>query len=562
MDDGRAVQWTEIDGVAVVHGRDTGPLRASLVFRIGKVDEYLHANGITHLAEHLALFTLGQAPHYQNGSVRSAVTSFDTMGDAGQVIGFLAGICSALSSLPTDRIQSEVRVLEVEAGQRGRGPVDSLFTWRYGASDAGLWGFEEYVTHHVAAESLQAWASHVFTRGNCVLVLSGPPPEGLRLLLPQGGRIPPPALQPVLPQLPAQFQIGRPEICGLATVPRGVAAAAYAFLLRRRLVERLRIDLAVSYSPQVDYDPHDGDVAHVLVRADIHPDHVAAAAAGFHAVVCELADTGPTPQEVAEYVAESRQMRSMPETVGLAMYEAMSLLLGGRTTPYDSFWDELDALTPEQVRAPAVEVRDSMLYGVPNETSLPVDAVAVAPTSSLEEPVTGRRLTSLDTAAQGGSLVISPAGMTQTWPDGTSTTVRFSTCRATLAWPDGRRVLIGPDATAVTLEPTMWDDGRPVVGTIDRATAAVLVPMPERPVDDVPQPTKPSPAAGAPGRRQGHIVLLGALLVILLGLVAFLFFAAGPNDSSSVPGTLLRFLGLGAFLALFVSRGRKPKRRR
>ena len=75
------VGWTEIDGVPVVHGDEPGPLRASLIFRVGRTDEYLHANGITHLAEHLALYALGQPPHYQNGSVRTSVTSFASIGN-------------------------------------------------------------------------------------------------------------------------------------------------------------------------------------------------------------------------------------------------------------------------------------------------------------------------------------------------------------------------------------------------------------------------------------------------------------------------------------------------
>ena len=427
------VAWTEIDGVNVVHGDELGPLRASLVFRIGKTDEYLHANGLTHLAEHLALFALGQPPHYQNGAVRTCVTSFDTIGDPEQVVTFVRGVCESLGRLDGERLEAETRVLEVEAQQRGRGLSSVMFLWRYGAGGPGLWGFDEYAVRTATAESVQMWADHVFRVGNAALVLSGPPPAGLRMPLAAGQRLHVPALEPLLPRTPAQFRVDRPQVGGLAAVRRSVAASMYSDLLRRRLVERLRRDLAVSYSPTAEYDRYDAETAHVLVEADVHPDHLAAAAEALHGVVDEMADDGVAEAEITASLDEARRSRELADSGTRAYVEALGWLLSGERTSWDAFWDETQALTPDQLLAPAQQARDDMLYAVPSGSELDVDQVALAPRSSLEPELGGDFLTPTQEAPAGSRLAASAEGVERIWPDGTRSTVRYDNCRAALA---------------------------------------------------------------------------------------------------------------------------------
>jgi hypothetical protein len=471
------VRWTEVDGVQVVHADEPGPLRASLAFRIGKTDEYLHANGITHIAEHLALFALGQPPHYQNGSVRTCFTTFDTVGDEQQVVDFVSGVCEALSRLDGERLDSETRVLEVEARQRGRSMAHLLYQWRYGAGGPGLWGFDEYAIHTASPSSVQLWADQVFRAGNAVLILSAAPPAGLRVPLPPGGWLPVPALAPVLPETPAQLLVERPSIGGLAVVDRTVAASAATQLLGRRLVERLRRDLAVSYSPAAEYDRYDAETAHVLIEADIHPDHLDAATAALHAVVEDLAVNGVTEAELAGYLDESRRsLVGLSTSGGMAYVEALAWLLSGERTPWDAHWAETEALTPADLVAPAVQMRDSMLYAVPSGSQL--DDVPRAPMSSVQPELAGTPLTRTEEAAPGSQLFESPEGVEHRWADGTRVTVRYDTCRATLAWPSGSRVLIGPDGTAVAVEPRAWIESRRLIGHIDDATRHVLVGMP------------------------------------------------------------------------------------
>jgi hypothetical protein len=518
------VTWTEVDGVSVVHGHEPGPLRGSLAFRIGKTDEYLHANGITHLAEHLALHALGQPPHYQNGSVRTCITTFDTVGDDEQVISFFSGTCEALVRLDAERLEAERRILQVEAQQRGFGLSSQLFSWRYGAGGPGLWGFEEYAVLGASAEAIQTWADYVFRAQNAVLVLSGPPPAGLRLPLPPGVRIPVPELSPMLPHTPARFSTGRPQVGGLATLSRSVSATAYADLLGRRLVDRLRRELAVSYAPWVEYDRYDAAQAHLLVTADVHPDHLAAATAALVGVVEEMAEEGVTEQELAGLRVERHTSLAVADTAACALVEAFTWLLSGERTPWDAFEAEADALVPDDLLAPAREARDGMLYAVPQGVSLDMDRIVEAPSTSLEPELHGSSLTPSMAAPSGATMSVSDDGVERTWPDGTRSTVRYRTCRAVLAYPSGARVLIGPDATAVAIEPSEWIEARTVISAVDAATAGVVVPMPEPVEADA--STVQAPAAAVSPTPQWSLLFLA--VVCLVGGAAAALMATSP----------------------------------
>jgi zinc protease len=547
------VIWTEIDGVPVVHVDEPGPLVASLVFRVGKTDEYLHANGITHIAEHLALFALGQPPHYQNGSVRTSITTFDTTGDAEQVTTFLTGICTALGALDGSRLEAERRVLEVEAQQRGGALTSALYTWRYGAQGPGLWSFEEYAVLGTSIESVQSWADYVFRAENAVLLLSGPPPAGLRLPLRRGPRIPPPRLEPLLPQTPAQFRSGYPQIGALAALPRTVASSAYAELLRRRLVDRLRRDLAVSYSPTVEYDRYDRDLAHLIILADLHPDHVATAASALVDVVDELADQPVLDAEVAEMIAEGRKLREQTPPIGRAYIEAMNLAIGGERKPWDEFQSAFAALQPSDLLELGRAARDGMLYAVPAGAVLDETTIVTAPGSSLEPELEGAALTPSVSAAPGLRLTASPEGV-QVTTDGARATVRYATCRATLAWPSGRRVLIGPDATFVTVEPSTWLESGRLVSEIDASTSAVLVAMPAQP-DAGPAP--------APVPTRAWMARLFLALISLAGGFGMALAATDPTaeDVRAVLFPLAAFfILLGAWLLRGALRDRRRRR--
>jgi hypothetical protein len=492
------VRWTQIDGVNVAWSDQPGPLRASLIFRIGTADESLSVNGITHLVEHLALFPLGQQPHYQNGAVRTSLTSFDTAGDPAEVSTFLAGVCASLGALPADRLAMERRVVETEASRRPGGTFTSALGWRYGPNGPGLWSAEEFALQTVDAPALQAWADQVFTCDNAVLVLSGPPPASLRLPLRSRGRLTVPPLVDMLPTTPAWFEHSWPDVGMLTVLPRSSAAVAYTYALQRDLVENLRIRLGMAYSPTVDYEPYDANTALVFARADAHRDHLEQVAQVVAGTVTALAERGPSAHHMQEYRDTAVKQYSLPgAALSAALYEATDLLLSGTYTPIGEIRARLEAMTDADVAEAARAARDGLLYALPQGVTLPVDRAVRAPQYSIEPPVTGHRLQPLGATVTGPpELVASTEGLTLDQGEGRRSTVRFASCRVNLAWPDGRRVIVSPEGISLTIEPTLWQSGKDIVELIDRSTAHVRVTRPAREDGTIPKP--PAPTAPSP----------------------------------------------------------------
>ncbi|RIV38049.1 hypothetical protein [Micromonospora radicis] len=73
-------------------------------------------------------------------------------------------------------------------------------------------------------------------------------------------------------------------------------------------------------------------------------------------------------------------------------------------------------------------------------------------------------------------------------PDG-RTTVRYADCHLLLAWPDGARQLIGPDAIVLHVEPTLFDVTPAATRLIDAAVPADRqITLPPRDPDEIPRP--------------------------------------------------------------------------
>lgn len=491
--EGSGVRWTQVDGVNVAWGVDPGPLRASLVVRIGKADERLHLNGITHLAEHLAVAPLGRPPHDPDGAVRSSLSVIDAVGEPDEVGTFLTAVCTSLGALPVERLVVERRALEAEGTRRRAGTEAATLVRRFGPNGPGLWGAEEHAVHTVDGVTVQAWADQVFTRENAVLVLSGAPPAGLSLPLRSRGRLSVPPLVDLPSRTPGWFEHPELDVGALAVLPHTPASSVYAAVLERELVEVLRRRLAIAHAPTVRYEPYDGTSALVHVRADGRRHHLDEVADAVAATVVSLAERGPSPERMREHREGERLQAELPgASFSAAWHEATSFLLSGVHVPIGEMRARAAAVTDAEVVSVARWARDSLLYALPPGTTLPVDLVPRAPEPASVPSVQGQRLAPLgDPRPDAPSLVVSPDGLTLHGGDGRASTVRFATCRAALAWPDGRRVLVAPDGVVVAVEPTLWQSGEVLVDLVDAATAHVRVPQPARTAAAVPSPPEP-----------------------------------------------------------------------
>lgn len=528
VDHDAQLHWTEVDGVPTVWAEDRGPLRASLMFRVGKADEQLPTNGITHLVEHLALYRLGQQPHYQNGSVRTSITSFDSVGEIDEVTSFLTGVCEGLTDLPTDRREAELRVLETEASRRANSTFTAALTWRYGPAGPGLWTYDEFAGATADDVMLQSWSDRMFSRDNAVLVLTGPPPVGLRLPLRDGARQVPPALVDVLAHNPAWFSHGFGDVAALAPLSRSAAALAYVDALQHRLVEQLRFELGVAYSPKVDYDPYDRRTALVFARTDAHADHLQAVADVLTSSIDHLSDHGPDPALLHRYRARTiARFTAEDAASSLALYVGMDLLLTGERISVAAHTEDVAVMTDADVSAAAREAQSRMLYGMPENVGLPSGRAWQVPSWSTEPRVVGRGIQPFD--MQHGQLTLASDGLTLDMGEGRVATTRFATCRAVLAWPDGRRVLISPEAVSVTIEPTLWRDGDAVVAAIDDSTADRRIPMPAR-------TTTPAPAPANTQYRGLGRILLASLGVGMVAVSIGAFFDT--SRPANIPTTI------------------------
>ena len=239
------MHWKEIDGVATLTvdaGLVPGPLRGCLAFGSGIVDESLHNRGINHVVEHLALHgSDAQSARLINGSVDTLMTRFWVAGTPEQVAGFLEFVTGNLAALPLDRLDDELRVMQIEANGRVRSPFGGDLEERFGPRGGGLCNWAEIGFRTLDRDDVAAWARARFTAANAVLWCSGPLPAGLSLAsLPAGPKVSGPRCPE--PRTPARVLVPLDRspvgVSFLAEASWTTAAAAEA--IRQEAFDRLR----------------------------------------------------------------------------------------------------------------------------------------------------------------------------------------------------------------------------------------------------------------------------------------------------------------------------------
>jgi hypothetical protein len=230
-------------------GRPT--LAARLMFRFGMADEAITESGWQHLLEHASLDSLGRGGRVDiNGNVGLLETGFDFHGDPAGVVEHLGRLVEWLAAPRLDRLDHERGVLRAESDLRGTTPFGRALSWRYGARGPGLASYLEPGLGRATPEALADRAARVFVRDNAVLVLDGPPPEGLSIDLPPGALLPVPVATPVETD-PAGYE----DVSGIvfsSTVPRDGDMWIGVQVLQRVLTERLRHGAGVACTRALD----------------------------------------------------------------------------------------------------------------------------------------------------------------------------------------------------------------------------------------------------------------------------------------------------------------------
>jgi zinc protease len=496
----------EVDGVPAVLAPVSGPTHAGLVFRVGTADEPLPRRGITRLVQHLVT----DGP----GTTGPEHTYFHVQGSAVEITEFLTGVCAALRDPPADRLDAVREQLLSTQPDR-----DPLPMWRHGARGFGVASYPEWALAGLTEQHLRDWLARYFTRENAALWVAGDEiPEGLRLDLPAGERQPAPTAVTALPATPAWFS-GTAGAAGWDTVVRREPrAAVFANVLERRMLHDLRLD-GIAGQARTEYVPRSDGTARIVAAidapagADIPADQRQAVLGGLVDVLAAMRAGQIDPDEVAAVVKQTCQGLRESESRGARLPgQAFNLLAGRDVQTLDEALAEVRAVTVDDVAEVATAAYGAGLLMTPPGSTAGWAGYAAAPVMS-DTVLTGRA--HRGRKDRGLRLISGDEGVSVTG-DGQIATVRWDSCAALLAWPDGGRQLIGHDAVVARIEPTLYRDAGRVVAEVDaRIPERLRIDMPARDRDRIPQPQPP--ARRDHGRTTAVLILFAVLAVFFAG---------------------------------------------
>jgi zinc protease len=547
----REVNVTALNGVPVVWTETPGPLRATLMFRVGRADEHLPWSGITHLVEHLALFQLGPTQRYEfNGAVTSNRTMFYATGTPAEIVTFLGLVTTALGNLPLDRVETEKTVLLAEASSRSMSAGDFMFSLRFGTRGNGLHRYREFGLHHVSPAWISGWAARYFNRDNAVLWLSGPPPSDLSLVLPTGQRMVEAAVQPLALSLPAYAQapVGGAGVSMVA--PRSTPLAMATNIAAARLLKRLRFDKGIAYSVLGGYFPMDREQAHVSLWTDAQPGHASAVLNDTVQTMYGISSAGPTAEELATDVDTNARSFDR-EGAALAWLDRTAVrMLNGEPVqrPADLLAD-MQTVTPTTARDAMAQALKTAIYLGPDDVSTPPGINTYVPTFVNEVQGQSLRHVHARLWRHPPTLIVTSDGVTLSINVAEKITVRYDACEALLQYHDHGITLVGFDGSSLPINPKEWPQGIVAIQQVMKFIPADrIVPMPPAESTAVavrlPENTKGKASALRTISPPRVIALVGFVLVA----VALVWFAIFGNISGFGSGPRLLSIVLWAVL--------------
>lgn len=549
------VQSATIDGVETFWTDVVRPTTtATLVFRAGMADETLITSGWLHLLEHLAVHGRDTPTLSVNASVGLLQTRFDLAGPASEVAAALSDLTAWFAEPDLSKAHDEARVLRAESEWRGTSPAAAAMLERFGAAGPGLSGHSEPGLSRAHPAALHALCRKYFTAGNAVLALSSPPPADLRLHLRHGFRmVAPPAIELPGPK-PAAYAHGKDGVVASGIVPRTAAATILPNVLQRAFHEKLRNVEGAAYAPWATYEPVDEERAVIVAGSDFRQE--------LHPRLMELTrsalDVARNPEWLSRALqdlkASHRQAHADPRAAeGLAVRAAYQALRGQPIQPWEDVLEEIEAISPSELAELVTTFHQTLLLGVPGRipwnNELPLNQME---TGSVVEGASQRSRAFL---ADKGNLTVGREGVSISSPAVTRT-VRFQDLEGMYAYADGARMLVRRDGWFITVEPKLWNDGERAVAAIDAAVPQQLVlPMPSRPAEQVPQP--PTLATQFKHLHPTFRKWLFIAIYLVL-LVVTLYFAIRYDFLSSLAGPMVALAAAG----LLAERGQRKREER
>lgn len=471
-----ALHETVVDGIQTFWV-DTGPpFVATLMFRVGIADEALAERGITHLVEHLALSPLRDVAHPFNGSVAIDMTTFWAAGSIEDVVAFMARLADHLANLPTDRLEIEAGVLIAEGRDFQRTSHANMLSARFGPHGPGLIAYPEFGLRRLGADNARRWAVDWFTAQNAVLLLTGPPPEAMRLPLATGTR-----RTSAMPPDRYWFDAGGParienQTAGFAVGTfgdRSMPLLMAGQVVAMRAQEAVRHELGRVYSVAHDYLPLTADEAYLYWGADSDPQHAAEVTKAFGEILDGVIATGPTRAELDRLIAMARQIDVMdPNSVAHVALQRRGFAALHGHPQYDR--DELEEL---MLSTSAQDVAAALAASMERAMAVAVDAVDIGFVDAeghRDDQIAGRVFRSKIHGKRQRHVLNDEAFSIVT--DGSAVTVRFDDLALVAHRDRGGRLLVDRRGSWIDVTPTSRRLRHLVTAIDERVPANVVVP--------------------------------------------------------------------------------------
>jgi len=484
---------SEIGGVPafIVHDGPRVPV-VGLTFRVGRADETAGTSGLSHLVEHLALPATTATSFDFNGTVDTLFTSMFASGDPHDLRDFVATATRLLQNLPEERFETERRILLAEESTRSSGGARQALALRFGPVGPGLPGYAEYGLRRLKWSEVESWASTRFTRASAAFWLAGATVDDLviELDLPDGGRREEPPVPRELDDLstPAVYASGSGVgVCLSFVGNRGIATRmgldAFADVLR----ERLRYELALSYSIEHDFHALTADMSHLCVTADVADEHIGAWLDAATVALERIASDGPSEAMIERIKARYRRYdREESAATGWAAMCAEWELVGRTVPSRADYVAEYDSVTGEDVASAVERMRRSLLVLGPDGTTAPTGFTDYPVYSSTR--LEGRRhrpasrRDRMRRHLRQVSLVSSQDGIGSVSQYGW-VTARYDETVLCISG-ENERTLLTADGFFLPIDANAWTHGAQLVDEIDRAILPELV-VPDLPSPDV-----------------------------------------------------------------------------
>ena len=436
------------------------------MFRQGLADEPLHESGWLHLLEHLALLDRETLTRPIEGRLSLLRTHFAAFGGPEAITQHVGDLARWLAEPDLRLLPRERGLLQAQA-QESRDQLTRSLTWRYGASGPGVASWAEIGAVRATDHLLVERSRRVFNAANAILVLDGPPPEGLRVPLPAGEYSTTPTAEPVGRALPAAY---RDEV-GLTlsgVVTRTHEAAFLPEVLERALHDALRRHSGGAYGLWSSMADVDNEHAVIAGGSEVVNEMLPTLGKAALEVTAQLAENGVPREWVQEAVDRRlRVLESPAARVETALEAAYAALSDRVPMSYEELLTQLRETDPARVDRAAQELHASLLVGLPEAAPL---HRALPEVTFPESRPRG--------SGEKHSHVNWPADMTTfSIDEHVAERLTGSLCRsmrlgdvvALLAWRDGARHLIGRQGDVLEMEPREWVRGKDLTKALDAA---------------------------------------------------------------------------------------------